>query len=77
VQNLAGITTRRNWAQRHPVANQMIYGVVRSWSAAAEANARVIRDGRPPAVSAPPAAAAPAENGAVRTGRNMMNNRDF
>lgn len=77
VQNLAGITTRRRWAQRHPIANQMIYGVVRSWSAAAEANARLIRDGRPPTPTATPAPVAPTGQGGIRAGRNMLNERDF
>ena len=47
VTALTGLSTLARWTGRHPVTNQMIFGAVRTWSAAVERDVRAYRD-QPP-----------------------------
>ena len=76
VNNLTGLTTLANWSQRHPVTGQQLIGCVRAWSAASERAVRNYRDQRPAAAEAPRPNPSQGQPG-MRTGRELMNSRDF
>ncbi|MCR0980961.1 DUF6844 domain-containing protein [Roseomonas populi] len=76
INSLTGLTTLTNWSNRHPVSGQQIIGCVRTWSAAAERDIRAYRDQRP-AAAAPARPANPQGQPGMRTGRELMNSRDF